>query len=277
MPTVLLTRSGPDNAACAARIRAAVAAGRLPRDTVSCSLATSRILAGPSADVDLSPVHDALPVTEGARRLGGVAALALTSRHGASAALTLLGALALQAFQDAGGVLACVGPATARVLRRAGVWADLLASPATAAGLGAGLVARLPPGARVAHLCSSSARPELADALRRAGFGYLPLLAYRNAPAPAPRADVAARALRADLVLVFAPSAAERLYRHLPALRQRPTVAIGPTTAASLRADHGVAPIAVAEGGADWLPTLAAALDAHAAATRPAAPAEEPR
>ncbi len=277
MPTVLLTRSGPDNAASAARIRSAIAAGRLPRGTAICSLSTSRVLPGPTATGDGEPPDAAALAAEVDERIRGVAALALTSRHGAQAALTLLGAARLRAFRAAGGVLGCVGPATARILLRAGIEVDLIASPATAAGLGAGLVARLPRGATVAHLCGDRARPELGAAVHQAGMAYAALPVYRNAASAAPRADVASRALRADLVLVFAPSAAERLYSLLPALRQRPALAIGPTTAAALRTSHGVAPIAVAESGADWVPALAAALAVLAAHTRRHPSAEEPR
>lgn len=240
MARLLLTRSMDDNAALGATL---AGLGHEP-----IAVATTQIRALP------------LDAAELQRDLALADVLALTSRNGAQAAIARIGAPALQQAQRAGLCLAVVGSATAAVLQAAGMTPDLVAEPATGAGLAVGLIARLGSSARALVLHGDRPRPELFDGLRAAGWSCLGIEVYRNEPAAPPEPAQIAAAARAELALIFAPSAAERLYSWMPQLRALPTVAVGPTTADALVRWHGVSAVAVAEG--PGLPALLAAIDA---------------
>ncbi len=257
MARLLLTRSMDDNAAL----------GRLLQGVghEAIAIATTQIRPLP---VDVAEVQRDFLLAD---------ALALTSRNGAQAAIALLGAPALQLAQRAGRLVGVVGASTAAVLEAAGVAPDVVAEPATAAGLAQGLMRALGRPGRVLALHGDRPRPELFDALCAAGTSCSGIPVYRNEPAAAPDDDQIVAALAAELVLIFAPSAAERLYGWLPALRQRPTIAVGPTTAAALARWHGVSAVAMAEG--PGLPALLVAIDAALASlptTRPGSPPGTP-
>lgn len=252
MAKLLLTRSVDDNAALG-RLLAGV--GHEP-----IAIATTQIRPLP---VDISELQRDVSLAD---------ALALTSRNGAQAAIALLGAPALRGFLRAGRIIAVVGAATAAALEAAGVSPTIVAEPATSAGLAQALVQAMGRSGRVVALHGDRTRPELQEGLLAAGASFAGFAVYRNEAAAAPDQTQVAAAAEAELVLIFAPSAAERLYGWLPQLRATPAVAIGPTTADALARWHGVSAASMAEG--PGLPALLVAIDAALAIRR--APTNSP-
>lgn len=143
-----------------------------------------------------------------------------------------------------------VGPATRAALAARGWRADATPEESTGAALARAL--KLRRGARVLIARAERGRPELPDALRRAGARVRLVSAYRTVPdAAGRRALKAALAAGADAVCFASGSAAASAVAALGrarasrALRLCAAVAVGPTTAAELRA-RGVRPAAVA-------------------------------
>ncbi len=206
-------------------------------------------------------------------------ALAFTSRHGVRGAGAF--ASSLVDWWVAGGRVAAVGAATQRaILAELGAPAGatpVLTPPAaasTGAGLADALAAALGPGGRVLHACGAHARPELGDTLRDRGLSCARLVLYRNdAPAAPSRARVRAVA-GIPVVYLAAPSAADRLFSWVPALREATLVAIGPTTAAHVESRHGVTPSAVAQDPS--LDAVAAAIGSAVTAAQAALTTDPP-
>ncbi len=152
----------------------------------------------------------------------------------------------------------CVGPATARAAREAGLAIELVpgerfdADGLLEAVLGAGPVS----GRRFLLPRAAGARDVLPDGLRRAGARVDAVTAYRTLPADVDAAWLRGRLVRGEIdALTFtSPSTVRRFVGCLDAAARDAAercavVAIGPVTAAALRA-AGLAPDAVAERAA---------------------------
>lgn len=155
---------------------------------------------------------------------------------------------------DPPGVVAAVGPATARALAAAGWRATAVAEERRAEGLARAL--RLPKGSRVLIPRAERGREALPRLLRARGLSASAVPAYRTVPDAAGQGALR-RALAggADAVCFASGSAVEAAASACRgglarALRGCAAVAIGPTTAAALRR-RGVAPAAVAGDAGD--------------------------
>ncbi len=144
-----------------------------------------------------------------------------------------------------------VGPATRAALLARG-WRAVSPRESTGAALARAL--RPGPGMRVLVPRAERARPELAEGLRRAGARVSAVTAYRTVPdAAGRRALKAALARGADAVVFASGSAAASAVAALGRERARrafrtcAAVAIGPTTAAELRA-RAISPAALSRG-----------------------------
>ena len=230
-PVVVLTRSAIDNAALADRLMAAGATVvELPTVTMAF----------------VPPLQSADELTA---LLQLTPAIAFTSRFGVHGWLAWHGADGLRMALERGAAVAVVGEATAQALRAAGLSPTLVAEPATGSALAALLLAALPQegGAPVLTVGGRHTRPELADGLRAGGRELTAAVVYHNRPPEPPDLALLQRADAAAAIYVAAPSAADRLLDWRPTLRDRPFVAIGPTTAAALTERHGIVAAAVAE------------------------------
>jgi uroporphyrinogen-III synthase len=208
-PCVVLTREPEDNR----RLAQALAERGVPVREIPC--------------VQTRWLQPALP-------LGPFAAVAFASRRA-------VGGL-LRAGMDPGWLqrrprplVAAVGEATRQALQDEGISVDLVAEPPTGRALAEALHARLPAGAVVLVPCGSTPGGGLEPGLRALGRPFESLPVYANdAPEGAPLEPFPVAA-----VFVAAPSAARRLLERAPWLRERPFLAIGPTTATAL-AELGV-------------------------------------
>lgn len=170
-------------------------------------------------------------------------------------ALTFASAHAVSAFsrQVSGdriraiaGRIAAVGQTTAAALAGLGLHATVVAdAPSTGRALAERLIAQLPPDSAVTVVQARQSQPDLVAMLRAAGHRVDVAVVYQNAEPAAPSPDQLALAARANAIYLAAPSAADRLLAWAPALKAQPLVAIGPTTAQTLRDKHGVQPAAV--------------------------------
>jgi uroporphyrinogen-III synthase len=194
--------------------------------------------------VRIEAIADPSTLASTVRGLGASDWLVVTSATGATA---VLGAVA------AGGIrahIAAVGERTAEVMRHAGfsVWRPSR-QDATA------LARELPPTTGSVLLARGDrARPELPSALRARGFTVREVVAYRTIPEADARRAVALLAPGAVDVVVFAsPSALEGLLTAVArdAIARHAIVAIGPTTAAAVRARTGRDPLVAEEPSAD--------------------------
>jgi len=141
-------------------------------------------------------------------------------------------------------ILAAVGPATAKAVETYGWRCSVISADARAAGLAR--VLRVPRGARVLIPRAERGLDTLPDALRKSGAHVTVVTAYRTiADMPGRRSFRRALALGADAVTLASGSAAVLAARDL-ALSNAAAVAIGPTTAAALRA-AGISPAAIAK------------------------------
>ncbi len=160
---------------------------------------------------------------------------------------------------------ACVGEATARAARERGLEVALLPPEGALPVDLAGLLLAHGPGLRVLLPRAEQGRDELASALAEGGAEVEPVVVYRNVEPPdAPARLREALDAGADAVLLTSPSTVERLAGILGAdlarrMEEVLLVAIGPTTAAALRA-HGLAGL-VAERPSEQ--GLVAALERH--------------
>jgi uroporphyrinogen-III synthase len=145
--------------------------------------------------------------------------------------------------------LAAVGPGTAAALSAHGLEPALVAAVATAEGLAEALLPRLQAGDSVLLPAAEQGRRALEEGLLAAGVPVERVAAYRSGPAgtsPAGWAEVVARPPRC--VLFGSPRTVEA-FLSLPGAEglagKVRAVAVGPTTAAALRA-RGWEPAAVA-------------------------------
>ncbi len=240
--TIVLTRSAEDNAPLR---RELAARGHV-------------VLEVPTACVrDIGPEPSADVVRQWAAQ---ARAIAFTSRNGVQGFCRLLGAEPLLAALEGGALIAAVGRATAQVLAEAGIAPVLaLTEPMTGSHLAEALADRLEtqPDAWVLAVQGRHARPELVQGLALRGVPSRVAVVYENAVPEPPAAELLRACALADAVYVAAPSAADRLLAWAPELRDRAFVAIGPTTAAELRRNHGIEASQIAAN-----PGLAAAVDA---------------
>jgi uroporphyrinogen III methyltransferase/synthase len=195
--------------------------------------------------IRIRPTADPAPLRRAMGSLPSYKWLLLSSVHGVRAFAGELAAMHRDARALAGVSIACVGPATADALQRAGLRADLVPTTYSAASLAAAMAAAGDlHGARVLYPRSAIAAPHLADALRAAGAVVDDVAAYETVAAEPPAAAVAAIREGVDAILFFSPSAVGQFV----SLDLRPGRAIigciGPTTAAAARA-AGL-PVAVA-------------------------------
>ena len=228
--TVVLTRSSEDNAPLRSALQARGVA----------------VLEVPTVDVRaVGPEPDADTVD---RWLTDARVAAFTSRNGVLSFVKLLGAPRLTALQRGGGIIAAVGKSTAQVLQSEGIEGVVaVQEPMTGSHLAQVLAERLDGSAGpVLAFQGRHARPELVDGLRQRGIEARVVVVYENAVPAAPGANLLRACAAASAIFVAAPSAADRLLAWAPELRDRPFVAIGPTTAAELLARHGIEAATVA-------------------------------
>jgi uroporphyrinogen-III synthase len=156
--------------------------------------------------------------------------------------------------------VAVVGGQTASALAARSVPADLIPEHESSIGLAEALTAAGIEGGLMLLPTSRIARPELADALRRAGAGVVQLPVYDTVRPD--RIPVAAQAAieRGDVdLLTFASPSAVRNFVDLGGgelLRSRPSICIGETTASAREAgalEVIVAPSASSDGMLDAL------------------------
>ncbi len=173
--------------------------------------------------------------------------IAFTSHASARIALNALLLSGLDMRSLAGIRIAAIGDTTAHVLRTRGIRADLVPDEKTSAGLAKAMLAADPdlPGSKVLFPRAEGGREELPDTLRAAGVEVTVVPLYRTVPVSPERLAPLVTRLRAgdlDVLTFFAPSQvnalAEALGEDAPAVlaRARAVAAIGPTTAAALRA-----------------------------------------
>lgn len=173
-------------------------------------------------------------------------AITFTSPHGWQAWQVQAGAEPLILAQKHGLLVGAVGPATAQALADAGITADVVAAaPATGRHLAELLASQLTQGALVTVVQAAHSQPDLAETLQSAGLCVDLRTVYRNIEPPAPAAELLAKAAHARAIYVAAPSAVDRVLAWAPQLRDRPFVAIGPTTGAVLRDRHRIEPARV--------------------------------
>lgn len=166
-------------------------------------------------------------------------ALTFASSHAVAAFARQLSA---DEVRSIGGVIAAVGHGTAASLTRIGLPASLVAeTPSTGHALAELVIARLPAHAQIVVVQARQSQPELVAMLQDAGHDVHAAIVYENVEPAAPAEALLQQASQANAIYLAAPSAAERLLTWAPALRERPLVAIGTTTATALRDKHGVA------------------------------------
>ncbi len=230
-PSVVLTRSEPDNAALAARL---VARGWT-------------VIEAPT--VAITAVAPDQNADEVRALLASAPAIAFTSRYGVQAWWELAGAAELKAALERGAEIGVIGQATADALLAQDVHASVVADPATGTALAEQLLDRLPSNNRnpCVLLQGRHARPELRDGLLGGGRDVQTVVVYENRTPPPPSEATLSACAGAAAIYVAAPSAADRLLSWAPTLCERPFVAIGPTTSAALADRHGIVAAAVAE------------------------------
>lgn len=164
--------------------------------------------------------------------------------------------------------LAAVGRATAARLASLVRAPDLVPSEARGDALAAALAGHVR-GTRVLVPRAEEGRPELAEGLRRAGAEVIAPVAYRTVAAPPEALAPLARALAdgvVDAVVFASPSAVRSVVAAVGAelLRRTLLAAIGPTTAAELRA-AGLPPSVqpTTSGGAELADAIAERLGAR--------------
>jgi len=205
----------------------------------------ARALRGRGARVVFAPLIRTVPprsrraLDAALRGLGRFDAVAFASANAVEHFFARADALGLRL--RAPSVVAAVGRATAKAAAARGWRCSVVPDEASAAGLAR--VLRLPRGARVLLPRAERGRRELADGLSRAGARVALAVAYRTVPdRDGRRALRRALAAGADAACFASGSAVAAL----PRGAFRPAaVAIGPTTAAALRA-RGIVPAAVA-------------------------------
>jgi uroporphyrinogen III methyltransferase/synthase len=214
------------------------------------SAATSDALAALGAQVfllpaiEIAPPLDPRPLRQAVASLARYDWVALTSANGARAFLDELRSQGKDARALAGLRLACVGEATAQVLRAASLTPDLIPPQATGLSLGQTMGASLSPGARALAPLAEAAGPDLPDALRAAGVEVEVVCAYRSVPPiPDPHGPILdLKTGKLDAALFASPSAVKNLAqmvapdRLCDLLSPLVVACIGPTTARAAQA-----------------------------------------
>jgi len=198
--------------------------------------------------LELEPPTDPRPLRAAAELLRRFAWIAFASERAVSALVDAARAAGtLDALRTR--KLAAVGPGTAAALVANGLEATLVATTSTGEGLSEALLAQVHPGDAVLLPAAEQGRRVLEEALAAAGIAVERVAAYRSSPAgAAPRgwAEVVAHPPRC--VLFGSPRTVEA-FLSLPGagalVRTVRAVAVGPTTAAALRA-RGWEPAAIA-------------------------------
>ena len=176
---------------------------------------------------------------DAAVRVGEYDWVIVTSPNGAERLLAAVRAAGGDARRFTGARLAAIGPATAEVLERAGLVADLVPPRYVAESLLEALRAATPDGGRALLTRAAVARDVLPEGLRAAGWQVDVVEAYRTVPA---EVDDAQRALvrGADVVTFTSSSTVDHFVAAFGADAVPPVVAcIGPVTAETARA-HGL-------------------------------------
>jgi uroporphyrinogen III methyltransferase/synthase len=157
---------------------------------------------------------------------------------------------------DRGPRIACVGPGTRRAVEERGGVVSLVPERRDAAALCEALIRRESlDGRSVLFPCSEQALPTVPETLGRAGARVTRLVTYRTVVADDLPTGIAGDV---DVVVFLAPSAVEAYAALGGDLAAAPALAIGPTTAAALRArgvEARVAPTADREGVLEALRT----------------------
>ncbi len=202
--------------------------------------------------IEIQPPDDTAKIDAALERLGDFDWLALTSPNGAEALMARLAALNMDARSLAGVKIAAIGPATAEVLWRRSIKADLIPDEFTTAAMGEALVAAGAGAGRVLLARADIAGDALGDTLRAAGAEVEEIAIYRTArPAALPQRAV--EALRAGVIdwITFTSSSTVENFLSLLAsagdvnLSAVKLAAIGPVTAETLSA-AGLTPTVVA-------------------------------
>jgi uroporphyrinogen-III synthase len=215
--------------------------------------------------LELEPPTDPRPLRAAAELLRRFGWVAFASERGVTAlveAARTAGTLEVLRTRK----LAAVGPGTAAALGALGLEATLVASVSTGEGLAGALVPRLAPGEVVLLPAAENGRPELEEGLRTAGVAVERVAAYRSRPVgsePEGWSEVVAHPPRC--VLFGSPRTVEAFLSLpgaealVPSIR---AVAVGPTTAAALRA-RGWEPAAIASAPTppDWVEAAVRAVE----------------
>ena len=215
--------------------------------------------------LELEPPTDPRPLQAAAELLRRFAWVAFASERGVTALV--------EASRTAGTLqvlrtrkLAAVGPGTASALTAHGLEPTLVASVSTGEGLAEALVPRLQPGEVVLLPAAEQGRRGLEEGLAAAGVVVERVAAYRSRPAgsaPEGWAEVVAHPPRC--VLFGSPRTVEA-FLALPGAKalvpRVQAVAVGPTTAAALRA-QGWEPAAIASAPTppEWVEAAVRAIE----------------
>ncbi|HEY3236168.1 MAG TPA: uroporphyrinogen-III C-methyltransferase, partial [Polyangiaceae bacterium] len=196
--------------------------------------------------IEIRGPPDLEPVQRAALKLEGYDWVLFTSATGVTHFIRVLEQLGLDARAFKSAKVAVIGPKTAEVLRRCGIRADLVAGEAVGESLAASLL-QAAPLKRVLLLRARIGRPELPEALRRAGVNVDVVATYETRPTAGERARRLVELFeqaKVDVVLFTASSTVRALVDLLgdraPELLSAVTLgAIGPVTAQSCR-DSGL-------------------------------------
>lgn len=208
-PTVVLTREPRDNEA----LERALQARSIPVRQIPCVR---------TRYVD--------PSAEGQRILSGLGAgdvLAFTSHRAVTGFTRWTGSGEGLAGQV---VVTAVGERTAQALRDVSMAPSIVASPPTGEQLARSILERLGTDVTVVLPGAEKRAGGLVDVLGEAGVRVHCVTVYRNEAPPIPRLEP----FEVAAVFAAAPSAARRLIRAMPWMREVHFVAIGPTTARAL-------------------------------------------
>ncbi len=206
------------------------------------------------ATVVLLPLAEHLPVEDPSALDAALANLpewlAFTSANGVRFVADRLRALGRPVVTLATSRIAVVGSATAQAMAEHGLAANIIAEPATAAGL-ADHLGRENPSA-ITIFQAADARPLLADRLHAVGWRVNAVVAYRTRPLAVAASDLD----RIDAITVASSATAERLVAALGKQLESLLAsgcrcyAIGPETAATMTTlglpVSAVAPVATA-------------------------------
>lgn len=168
------------------------------------------------------PIDAGESLREAVGELAATDWLAVLSPEGARRTIGLLG-------QPPHAQIAVVGDGTAAVFNASGWKVSMIAEEASAVGLAADLLADAPP-VRLVAAQSDIGRPDLANALSRAGWQVDQLVAYRNIEPQQIDSESLDQAQASQVVVFASPSAVERFVHHC-GVSPSQSVCFGRTTA----------------------------------------------